>query len=372
MNHYPATLRGFLEWGMLETQESTETHQPSGLKQTLGVLKDAVQAFSLDNVPRMGAALAYHTIFTIGPLLILAVGIAGLFLETESIKQNIYNQMSEGFGSNFANSMQSVLELTSQAGLPATISGVVILLWTASNFFIHLQDALNTIWDIKPKHTDILHLVVGRLMSAILAIVLGLLMVAFLTANVYVTAFAAEHFGFIPYAPFLLKLGSLILSILVFTVLFGVLYRFLPNIRLSWQDVSFGAGITAILFVIGQYAISLYIARFSPANTFGAAGTLVVFMLWVYFSAQLFFFGAEVTWAYSNKFGTIAARTAAHRAKEKVLELSQPEPEPRKIPPMSKATFSVAGFLGGVVVVLVAIPAMLVLGMRRLFQRRRV
>ncbi|GGJ45001.1 YihY/virulence factor BrkB family protein [Deinococcus roseus] len=355
---------------MLETQGSQEARSPSGLKQSFGVLRDAVQAFSVDNVPRMGAALAYHTIFTIGPLLILAVGIAGLFLEAESIKQNFINQISENFGSNFAESVRSVLELTSKSGTPATISGVLILLWTASNFFMHLQDALNTIWDIKPKHLDILHLVVGRLMSAILAIVMGLLMVAFLTGTVYVNAFAEQHFGMIPYATVLLKLGSTVLSILVFTLLFGVLYRFLPNIRLSWQDVSFGAGITAMLFVLGQYGISLYIARFSPAGTFGAAGTLVVFMLWVYFSAQLFFFGAEVTWAYSNKFGTIAAKTAARQAREKALEILEPVPVSKTLPPMSRATFSVAGFLGGIMLMLLAIPAVLVFGVKRMFQRR--
>lgn len=354
---------------MPETSTAEEASSPSGLRQSFDVLRDAVQAFSADNVPRMGAALAYHTIFTIGPLLILAVGLAGLFLEAESIKQNIYNQASENFGSNFAGSVRSVLDLTSQAGLPATISGVVILLWTASNFFVQLQDALNTIWDTKPKTLDILHLVVGRLMSAILAIVMGLLMVAFLTANVYVTAFAAEHLGVVPYATVLLKLGSILLSILVFTLLFGVLYRFLPSIRLSWQDVSFGAGITAILFVLGQYGIGQYIAHFSPASTFGAAGTLVVFMLWVYFSAQLFFFGAEVTWAYSNKYGTLAAKAAARKAREKLLEPEVPEPVHADIPPISRATFSVAGFLGGVVVMLFALPAALVFGAGKVFRR---
>lgn len=337
---------------------------PTGTQKLLPVFKDAFQAFKEDDVPRMAAALAYHTIFAIGPLLLLAVGIAGLFLSQTDIENSIQQQVGARFGSDAIPGLQDFLNGTQNSGVGATVFGSLLLLWTASSLFVQIQTTLNKIWEVTPQKTSFVKMMVGRLIVALMTLVLGAVIVAFLGLNVYLTVQTEDLFNGSVVLNVLLKLFTVLLSIGLFTGLFMLLYRYLPNIKLDWQDVKFGAFSTAVLFVLGQYLISLYLANFSPAGSFGAAGTLVVFILWVYLSGQIFFFGAEVTWAYSHRYGTIAQ-------KEKVLEpavqpktpVARPTPEKPALQLLMQVISGGMGLLGGILITVLTFPIALVVGL---------
>ncbi|GGJ27768.1 YihY/virulence factor BrkB family protein [Deinococcus roseus] len=359
-------------------------HHKSGLQKILPVFKDAFQAFKADDVPTMAAALAYRTIFTIGPLLLLAVGIAGLFLNRTDIESSIQRQVVSQFGSASLDGLNDFLNSTQKSGTGATLFGSLLLVWTSSSLFVQLKEMINRIWEIQPEKTGIVRMVVSRLMAALLTIVLGVVIVAFLGLNVYLSVQAENLFGGAVGLNLLLKFFSFLLSIGIFTGLFMLLYRFLPAVKLDWKDVQFGALTTAVLFVIGQYLIGLYLAHFSPAGSFGAAGTLVVFILWVYLSGQMFFFGAEVTWAYSHRYGTLAAREAARNkaqqpglSAEQTAEKAQQTPEKPVVIPERPATAlimqlmsGVAGLIGGVLLTILTFPVAAALGLTRVVKKQ--
>ncbi|GEM44483.1 YihY/virulence factor BrkB family protein [Deinococcus cellulosilyticus] len=345
--------------------------QPTGFKKVLPVFRDAFQAFKSDDVPTMAAALAYRTIFTIGPLLLLAVGIAGLFLSRTDIENSIQQQVASRFGTDALPGLMDFMNGTQSTGVGATVFGSLLLVWTASSLFVQIRDMINKIWEVEPEKTGLVKMIIGRLVAALLTIVLGVVIVAFLGLNVYLSVQADELFGGAVLLSMLLKLVSFLISIGIFTGLFMLLYRFLPSVHLDWEDVKFGAFMTAVLFVIGQYLISLYLAHFSPAGSFGAAGTLVVFILWVYLSGQIFFFGAEVTWAYSHRYGTLAEKEKVLVTQADAAVQSEMHPETKVVQERPATSLimqvisGVAGLIGGIVITALTFPVAAAIGLTR-------
>jgi membrane protein len=278
------------------------------LKQAGTLLTQTFHEWSEDKVPRMGAALAYYSIFSLAPLLLLAIGIAGLFFGAEAARGEVLHQIENVVGLGPAQAIQSVLSNTYQSGhsATATIVGLVILLFGASGVFVELQDALNTIWKVAPKPgLGILSMLKERLLSFTLVLGTGFLLLVSLMVSAVLEALANWM------APASLPGGACLwygidtaASLAVIALLFAFIYKLLPNAAIGWSEVWIGALVTSVLFTIGKYAIGLYLGQTSVASAFGAAGSVVVLLVWVYYSAQILLFGAEFTRVYALHHGS--------------------------------------------------------------------
>lgn len=276
-------------------------------KEVFQLLKETVQNWLADKAPRLGAALAYYSIFSLSPLLIIAIGIAGLVFGPEAARGEIVEQISQTVGEPVALALQSLLASTEKTGgaTAATIIGIVLLLFGASGVFVQLQDALNTIWKVAPKPgLGIKEMVWDRLLSLGLVLTIGFLLLVSLVVSAGLQALV----GFLtpaslPGGAFLWQVISFLVSFGVLTLLLALLYKFLPDVHVRWRDIWIGAAMTALLFAVGKYLIGMYLGRGTTTSAFGAAGSLVVILIWVYYSAQIFLFGAEFIRAYAAKCG---------------------------------------------------------------------
>jgi len=269
------------------------------------IIRDSYLAFNIDKVPRLGAALSYFVFSSIAPLLVVAVGIVGIVLGRSEAQKQIISAVSDSLGKETAKALDELIKTAAQpgAGVIATIIGLVLAFFAASGIFAQIKDALNTVWDIKPipPKNGILGLIFARLFSILGVLVFGIFVIAFLAARVVLASFSTQ-LGL--ENPVFLGFLSNALSVVLFTVLFALTYKFMPDVQLPWKDVWLGAFVTAILFTLGQYAIGFYLGRSSPSSVYGAAGSLVVILIWIYFSSQILFFGAEITWVYAQKHGS--------------------------------------------------------------------
>jgi membrane protein len=278
-----------------------------GLRGAFALLVAAAKEWSEDKAPRLGAALAYYTAFSLAPLLVIVIAVAGLVFGQSAAQDAIVAQIQGLMGAEGADIVTTVLENAQQPATStvAAIIGVVTLLLGALGAFGQLQDALNTIWEVKPKPGRGLW---GVLRDRLLSLTMVLVLAFFLMVALVVSAAAAAagNFagGLLPVPPLVLEIGNFILSFAVITLMFALLFKYVPDARIAWRDVWIGALVTALLFTIGKTAIGLYLGNASVGSTYGAAGSLVVLLVWVYYSAQILFFGAEITQAYANKFGS--------------------------------------------------------------------
>ncbi|HXM38015.1 MAG TPA: YihY/virulence factor BrkB family protein [Gemmatimonadales bacterium] len=270
----------------------------------LRLLWAAVKGWSSDNVPRLGASLAYYTLFAISPILIIAIAIAGSIFGAEAVRGEIVGQIDQLIGTEGARAVQALLEGAhkNQTGTLAVIVGTATLILAASGAFLELQHAVNTIFRVKtdPKKSGIKQLVINRLRSFGLVISIGFLLLVSLLVSAALAAVTARIQRGEIGGPALWQVLNVIVSIGVVTLLFGLIYRFLPDVRLAWRDVWTGAFVTAILFTIGKYLIGLYLGRSTVASSYGAAGSVIVLLTWVYYSAQIVLLGAELTRVYAE------------------------------------------------------------------------
>jgi len=276
------------------------------LKTGFDVVKQTVHEWSDDNAPRLGAALAYYTIFSIAPLLLIVVAIAGLWFGRAAAQQQIMDQVSGLVGENGGKTIQSMLEAANKphAGIIASVIGVVTLLFGATGVFLQLQDALNTIWEVKPKPGQgIKGFIRHRILSLAMVFGIGFLLLVSLVVSAGLAAAGKWMEGAMPGGEEVWHAINFIVSIAVVGVLFALMFKYLPDVKVAWKDVWLGALITAVLFTAGKFALGLYLGRSSVSSAYGAAGSLVVVLLWVYYSAQILFFGAEFTQVYANRFG---------------------------------------------------------------------
>jgi len=276
------------------------------------ILKEALAAWSDDKVPRLGAALAYYTLFSLAPLLIIVVALASLVFGEQAAQGRIADEISGLVGDKGAEAIQEMLQnagAQKSSGIIATVIGLMTLLFGASGVFGELQDALNTIWRVKPKPgRGILGIIRDRFFS--FAMVLGIVFLLLVSLVVSAALAALGKFGSGTLPTPLLHLVDLVVSIGVVAILFAVLFKALPDVRIAWRDVWVGALATSVLFTFGKILIGLYLGRSSVGSAFGAAGSLVVVLAWIYYSAQIFFFGAELTKAYAHYYALAVAPTA--------------------------------------------------------------
>ncbi len=266
------------------------------------ILKATVKAWHADRVTRVAAALAYYTLIAIAPLLVIAVGITGLVLGPSETRARLTKEVLQYTGSaEIAALVQTILDQTARpaASTASTIIGVLMLLWGASNLFSVLKSALNDIWRTPPRGRGARHHVwrflVNRGIALLLVIATGILLLASTLLTPWLASMA-KQLGTGSRTQFVAQVGSYLLTLLVFAFNF----RYLPDTRMIWRYVLGGAAITALLFAIGRYLIGLYLSYFTVGSAYGAAGSLIVLLLWLYYSAQIFLFGAELTQAMAR------------------------------------------------------------------------
>jgi membrane protein len=277
-----------------------------------GLLKDSVQAWIDDDAPSRGAALAYYTLFSIAPLLLIVIGVAGAVFGMDAARGAIFDQLRGLLGSEAATAVQGLLQSVDAQGdsLFSTLVGAVLLIVGATTVVAELQRALDAIWRAPspPKPPGWLAFLRTRLLSLGLILGVGFLLMVSLVVSAGLAAWGrwwAPAFGG---AGTLLQAANFGVGLLLTTALFALIYKLMPSVRIAWRDVLIGAAGTALLFTVGKTLIGLYIGTSSVTSGFGAAGSLVVLPLWVYYSAQVFLVGAEFTWLYAQRHGSMAGR----------------------------------------------------------------
>ena len=271
------------------------------------MIKAAVKAWVDDYAQSMGAALSYYTLFSLAPLLIIVIAVAGMVFGQEAAQGQIVTQLRGIMGEEGAVAVEGMLKAAREPAksVVATIVGVVFLLLGATAIFGELQSALDRIWRVPaPKQSGILHLLRTRLLSFGLVLGLGFLLVVSLVVSAVLAALGKWWGGWFQDWDVFLEILNFGVSFGVFTLLFAMIYKIMPRARISWRDVWTGAAVTALLFTLGKVLIGLYLGKSSLASGYGAAGSLVVLLAWVYYSAQIFLFGAEYTWVYANRHGS--------------------------------------------------------------------
>jgi membrane protein len=279
------------------------------MKKYLDLFKQTWTEFGEDKAPRLGAALAYYTIFSIAPLLLLAVAIAGMVFGQEAATNQISSQLSRVFGAETAKSIEEMIENAAKpaTGTFATIVGIITLFLGASGVFGQLKDALNTIWDVDEKKSGgFLGLIKGRFLSMAMVMGVVFLLLVSLIFDAVIAAMGEYMTGLLPGTEALLQGASFVISFALVTGIFAMIFRYLPDVspRIEWRDVWFGAAFTAFLFTVGKIALGLYLGKGAVGSAYGAAGSLVVLLVWVYWSAQILFFGAEFTQVYARSRGS--------------------------------------------------------------------
>ena len=271
-------------------------------REFLHVFTDAARAWSDDQAASMGAALAFYSLFSMAPLLLLVISILTLVVDAEVASRLIFDQLSQFLGEQGASAIRGVLQSSKESGggIIAAVTSFAMLVLGATSVLAELQRDLDRIWRYTPPPGRGLWRMVGsRLWAVGLVLAIGFLLLLSLVLSAAVSALSSFWAEFFPGAVVVARLLELGVSFFVVTGLFAMIYKILPNARIAWSEVWVGAAITSLLFTIGKWLIGLYIGKSSVASPFGAAGTLVVVILWVYYSAQVFFLGAEFTRAYS-------------------------------------------------------------------------
>lgn len=271
------------------------------------VLKTAAQSWVGDNAPRLGAALSYYTVFAISPLFIIIIFIASLWFNRSAVQSALFAQLSNLVGAQGAQAIQSALNASTphhQGKLASTIA-IITLVLSATGLFMELQAALNAIWGVEEKpNQGVRGFIKNRLLSFAMVLGIGFLLLVTLVVSAALSSLAKYFSELVPGMGALMLLLNGLVSFLVITALFAMIYKVLPDVKIGWREVWLGAAVTALLFTLGKFALGLYLGRSSTVSAYGAAGSLVLVLLWVYYSAQILFFGAELTQAYANQLGT--------------------------------------------------------------------
>jgi membrane protein len=263
----------------------------------------------------MGAALAYYTIFSLAPLLVIAIAIAGFVFGADAVQGRITDQIQGLVGPDSARAVQTMIQSAHKPahGIFATIFGVAVLLLGASGVFAELQDALNTIWKVDTtSKTGIWNLIKGRFFSFGMVLGIGFLLLVSLLLSAALSAAATYASNFLPISPAALHAMDFLFSVLFIAGLMAMIFKLLPDVPVPWRDVWVGALITSLLFTAGKFVIGLYIGHSVTMSAYGAAGSVVIILAWIYYSAQILYFGAELTRVYSTRCGSQCSPEAKH------------------------------------------------------------
>lgn len=265
------------------------------------LLKQSFSSWKKDNATVWCAAIAYYTLFSLGPLLLLIISVIGLLFTKTSIEKDVYSQLQGLLGNNGANMLHTLIQRTEKpsASFTGTIIGTIILIVGAAGVFGQLQQMLNKIWNVKQKpKTGIMPLVFNRILSFSMIGVIAFLFLVSLIASTTIASIATYFDRLLPFSPILLGSIDVIFSFCIITLLFAFIIKVLPDVQIPWRNVWIGSLLTSLLFTIGKELIGLYIGHNDVVSEYGAAGSLIVLLLWVYYSSQILFFGTEFTKQY--------------------------------------------------------------------------
>jgi membrane protein len=277
------------------------------VKAILGLFQETFEEWSKDKASRLSAALAYYTIFSIAPLLIIVIAIAGAVFGEDAASGQIFAQIQGLVGEAGAKVIQEAIKNASQPkqGAIASIISIVVLIFGATGLFTELQDALNTIWEVQQKPgRAVKNMVRNRFLSFAMVLGIGFLLLVSLVVSGVLAALVGYFNNLIPGIAFIWQIVNFLVGFAISTVLFGLIFKVLPDVKITWSDVWIGAAITSILFSFGRFLLGQYLGNGSFGSTYGAAGSVVVVIAWVYYAAQILFFGAEFTQVYARRYGS--------------------------------------------------------------------
>jgi len=303
------------------------------------LLRDATLSWSDDGASSLGAALAFYTLFSIAPLLLIAISVAGLVFGEQAARGEIMGQLSALLGPDSAHVVESLLRSLNRPGAGAlgTLAGVGVLLVGATTVFAELQGAMDRIWrtPAQDASSSVWRFVRKRLLSLGMVLGIGFLLIVSLLASAALAALGRWWGPWLGGLEFVAHALDMALSFVLVTLMFAMIYKWMPRVKLAWRDVWTGAALTALLFTLGKLLIGQYIGRSGVASAFGAAASLVVLLLWVYYSAQIFLFGAEITWVYAQRHGSL--RTDRPMAASGAAVGAPPGPQPGPPPDHAKS-----------------------------------
>jgi membrane protein len=295
----------------------------SAYRRIAAITEEIFDHWSRDNAPRLAASLAYYTILSSAPLLVISIALADRVFGQQAVQGQLAWEIQTLVGGDTAQAIQAVLRDAHRpsSGLIATVLSLATLIVGASSVVVELHSALNLIWGIPDPDAgswfaNILTLIKERFYSALIAMAAGCLLLISLVASVAVTTIGNYFHPILPTSTFVLHAATFAASFVVVTLMFGAIYKLLPDVSLRWSDVLIGASVTSMLFTIGKQLLAIYLGRVGFESTYGAAWTVVLFLVWVYYSAQLFFLGAEFTKVYTRNYGS-------HRQSQTPLVISR-------------------------------------------------
>lgn len=287
-------------------------------KDTIDLFVAAGKGFAEDKIPKLSGALSYFTVFSIPPLLTIIIALASLIYKKEAIEGKLFADLNTFLGPKLASSIQEFVANASISGKStiALVTGAVSLFIGATAIFTEIQDSINTIWEVKPiPKKGWQKLIQNRLLSFSLVISLGFLLLVSLIVSSMLSALKEQLQLFLPFiSAIIITIASTLISIIIISFLFAVIFKVLPDVELKWKPALIGAGVTAVLFTIGKYLIDLYIQKSNPGVVFGTAGSVVLLLVWVYYTSFILYFGAEFTQAYAEKYsdGIKPSKYAVH------------------------------------------------------------
>jgi len=273
-------------------------------KDIWNILKSTYAQWSSDKASELAAALAFYTALSIAPLLVLIIAVVGFFLGQEAAQGQLVGQLRSLMGPEAAQFTEEAIANANKPGVGgiASLISIAVLLWGSTNVFAQLQNSLNTIWNVEPKPGQgIMATLRHRLLSFGMVLGIGFLLLVSLAFSTVLSAISGSFNGLLPGFDWLWQILNYVISFGVMILLFALIFKVLPDVHVAWKDIWLGAAITSVLFIIGQFALSLYLGN--QGSAYGVAGSLMVFLLWVYYSAQILFFGAEFIQVYATRYG---------------------------------------------------------------------
>ena len=307
-----------------------------GLKRTIKLLTQTGNEWIEDKAPQLGASIAFYTVFSLAPLILLVMSVFSLTIHNNTEAQKkIKDQVAQFAGSSSADVVGNIVQNNAsqpKKGVLATVVGVVIALFGASGVFGALQDSLNTIWAVKAKPGQgIMGYVKARFISFGMVGGVCFLLLVSLTVSSLIEGFSSKINHAVPGGTVLTMIISLVLNLVIITLLFAMIFKYLPDAKIAWRDVWIGAALTTVLFIVGKWGLGLYLGSGSASSAYGAAGAMISTLIWVYYTSQIVLFGAEFTQVYANEFGShIEPEDHAVRIEKKVVEIPNPNGAPAK------------------------------------------
>lgn len=312
-------------------------------KNIFNMIKTSGSEFMENNSFRLAGALAFNAIFSIPPLLIIIIRAAGYFWGEQAVSGELSNQIASAIGPNAATAVESIIQNahTNESGGIAFWISIGVLIFASTTFFATLQESLNSVWNLKPKPTNsIVKMIKVRLFSFGIVLSIALLMLVSLVLSTAISILSDYLSSIFPdISVFFIKLVDFILSAGIISVLFALIYKYLPDATIRWKDVWVGAIVTALLFTLGKFLISFYISTSDPGSAYGATGSIIVILVWIYYSSLIIFFGSELAQQYADKFGQ-RIRPKAHAVLVKTVEVTEDKEDTKSGRPRSEGRFN--------------------------------